>query len=205
MVFTDGSGLRQILRRIGATPSFACVAVLTVAIGVGANTAIFSVVEGILLKALPYPEPQRLVEVGHSAPGVNLQDAGIAPFLYLTYKDHSRTFSQVGLWNSGSSTVTGIGRPEQVDCTYLTFDVLQILGVQPAAGRLFSQRDDSPEGPETVVLTYAYWQKRFGASQSAIGRRFMIDGKAKEIIGVLPADFPAVVQHLAGATGIGRS
>jgi putative ABC transport system permease protein len=188
VVFTDRSGLRQILRRIGATPSFAWMAVLTVAIGVGANTAIFSVVEGILLKALPYPEPQRLVDVGHSAPGVNLQDAGIAPFLYLTYKDHNRTFSEVGLWNSGSSTVTGIGRPEQVDCTYLTFDVLQILGAQPAAGRLFSQRDDSPEGPETVVLSHAYWQKRFGGSQSAVGRRLMIDGKAKEIIGVLPAD-----------------
>ena len=188
-MFTDWSGVKQILRRIGRTPMFACVAVLTVAIGVGANTAIFSVIEGVLLKALPYPEPQRLVAVDHSAPGVSLQDAGVAPFLYFTYKDHSRTFLQVGMWQSGSNRVTGIGRPEQVDCTYLTFDVLQVLRAQPVAGRLFSQRDDSPEGPETVVLSYAYWQKRFGGSPSAVGRRLMIDGQGKEIIGVLPADF----------------
>ncbi len=155
---------RHVLRRLARSPLFTFIAVLTVAVGIGANTAIFSVIEGVLLKPLPYPHPEQLIEVDHTAPGVNITDAGAAPFLYLTYRDQSRTFQQLGMWNDDSVSVTGLAQPEQVDCVDVTDGVLPILGVHPVLGRLFSHRDDSPGSPETVVLTFGYWESRNSAA-----------------------------------------
>ena len=180
---------RYILRRLAWSPLFAATAILTVALGIGANTAIFSVIEGVLLKPLPYPNPEELIEVNHAAPGVNIEDAGAAPFLYFTYRDESRAFQQIGMWNGDSVSVTGVAEPEEVDGVDVTADVLPILGVQPVLGRLFSRRDDSPGSPETVLLTFGYWRTKFGGSTSVIGRRILIDGRAREVIGVLPRGF----------------
>src|SRR5579864_7595620 len=106
--------LKHILRRLSHTPMFTLIAVATLAIGIGANTAIFSVVEGILLKPLPYSHPGELVAVDHTAFGDNISHAGMAPFLYFTYREQNRTFEDVGMWDSGSVTVTGLAEPEQV-------------------------------------------------------------------------------------------
>ncbi len=181
--------LRQVLRRLARSPLFACIAVLTIAIGIGANTAIFSVIEGVLLKPLPYPHPKELIAVSHNAPGINLKDVGAAPFLYFTYRDQNRTFQDVGMWTDDSVSVTGLAEPEQVDAVDVTDGVLPILGIRPLLGRVFSRRDDSPGSPETVVLTFGYWKSKFGGSPSVIGRRLLIEGKAREIIGVLPREF----------------
>jgi predicted permease len=180
---------RHALRQLRRSPLFAVIVVITVAVGVGANTAIFSVIEGILLKPLPYPHPEDLVEIDHTAPGVNLKHAGAAPFLYFTYQDEGRTFRQIGLWNGDSVSVTGLAEPEQVDCVDVTYGVLPVLGVRPILGRLFSSNDDSPAGPQTVVLTFGYWKRKFGGSPAVIGQRIVIDGSAREIIGVLPHEF----------------
>ncbi len=180
---------RHLFRRLARAPLFFAIAVLTVAVGIGANTAIFSVIEGVLLKPLPYPHPEELIELDHNAPGMNIKDAGAAPFLYFTYRDDGRAFRQVGLWDDDSVSVTGLAEPEQVDGVDVTDGVLPILGVQPVLGRLFSRRDDSPGSPETVVLTFGYWKAKFGGARSVIGRRLVIDGRAREIIGVLPREF----------------
>src|SRR5262245_2946839 len=133
--------LKQILRRLVRMPLFSGVAVLTLAVGIGANTAIFSVIQGILLKPLPYPRSDELVTIDHSAPGINLPNAGSAPFLYFTYREQGRTFQDVGLWNTGTVSVTGLAEPEEVPTLFVTDAVLPLLGAQPALGRLFSRAD----------------------------------------------------------------
>jgi putative ABC transport system permease protein len=181
--------LNQILRRLLQLPAFTAVAVLTLAIGIGANAAIFSVIEGVLLKPLPYPKPDELVVLDHSAPGVNLKSAGAAPFLYFTYREDGRVFQDVAIWNRSTASVTGLGDPEEVQCVGVTDGVLPLLGVRPALGRLFAKEDDLPGSPGTVMVTAGYWRTRLGGSPSAIGRRILLDGRPKEVIGILPDTF----------------
>ncbi len=168
---------------------FAGVTILTLAIGVGANTAVFSVVNGVLLKPLPYPEPDRLVGVWHTAPGLGIKDLDASPSGYLTYREENHTFQDIGLWRGDSVNVTGIAEPEQVLAADVTDGTLPVLGVQPIVGRSFTSKDDVPGSPDTVMLTYGYWQRRFGGDPHAVGRRIVINGKAHEIIGVLPQSF----------------
>src|SRR5215470_1884872 len=168
--------LNQILRRLLHAPMFSAIAVATLAIGIGANTAIFSVAEGVLLKPLPFPHAEQLVVVDHAAPGVNLKSVGAAPFLYFTYRDEARLFQDIGLWESDTASVTGLAQPEEVQSLVVTDGVLPMLGVQPAIGRAFSKKDDEPGGPETVVLMAGYWRSKFGAEPSAVGRRIVLDG-----------------------------
>ena len=183
-------------------PMFTTVAVMTLAVGIGANAAVFSVIEGVLLKPLVYPRPDELVSVDHTAPGVNIKRAGFAPFLYFTYRGESRTLQDVGIWRTNTVSVTGRAEPEQVDSLDVSVSLLPLLGAQPALGRGFTQQDDSPGSPETVILTSGYWRSRFGADPSAVGQRLLLDGRAREIIGVLRDDFrfldrkPALVRPL---------
>ena len=153
--------LRHILRRLRQSPTFTAITVVTLALGIGANAAIFSVIEGVLLKPLPYPDPNRLVVVDHAAPGVNITSAGMAPFLYFTYREQNRKLQDIGMWTGDSLGVTGLAEPEQVPGIDVTDGVLPILGVQPVLGRLFSRQDDSPGSPRTVILSYGYWQARY--------------------------------------------
>jgi predicted permease len=192
-------GFKHILRRLLRTPLFTALTVLTLAIGIGANTAIFSVIEGILLRPLPFFQADELVAVDHAAPGVNLPNAGAAPFLYFTYREESRTFEDVGLWNSGTVSLTGLAEPEEIRSLNVTPNVLPILKVQPLFGRTFSEPDGKSEQPLTVMLTDGYWRTKFGGDQSIVGRTITLDGRSHEVIGVLPERFlfldvrPAVV------------
>jgi putative ABC transport system permease protein len=176
---------------------FTLVALVTLALGIGANTAIFSVVNAVLIKPLPYPEAQQLAGVWHVAPGV----AGISgnlncsPTMYFTYREESRTFQEFGLWSNDGVTVTGAGDPEQVQALDVTYGTLQALGVQPAMGRWFSQADDTPGAPNTVMLTYGYWQRHFAGSPSTVGRTLTVDAKPHTIIGVMPQNFRFLNSH----------
>src|SRR5580704_15212030 len=184
--------LRQVLRRFGRAPMFTAIALTTLALGIGANTAIFSVVNGVLIKPLPYPQAQQLIGVWHLAPGVSGITGNIncSPTMYFTYRDENRTFQDFGLWSNDGVTVTGGGEPEQVAAVDVTYGTLQALRVPPVAGRWFSQDDDSPGAPATVLLTYGYWQRHFGGEPaSAVGRTLLIDSKPHVIIGVMPQDF----------------
>lgn len=183
------SQLRQIVRRLWRAPVFTVITLITLAGGVGANIAVFSVVEGILLKPLPYPHPEALVGVWHTAPGLNLDEVNMAPSNYFIYREQNRVFQDVGIYQGDSVSVTGLGNPEQVQALDVTDGVLPILGLSPMLGRLFSRADDSPSGPDTVMLSYEYWQSHFGSDRSVVGRAIRVDGKARQIIGVMPKEF----------------
>ena len=183
------SQFRRVVRRLLRTPLFSLVAIVTLAVGIGANVAIFSVVNGVLLKPLPFSEPDRLVGVWHTAPGINLPVLNQGPATYLTYREENQTFEDVGLWDGTSVTITDLGEPERVQAMLVTDGTLGILRIDPVVGRRFTADDDRPGAPETVILTYAYWQRKFGGDSSAVGRIMTIEGKPHEVIGVLPESF----------------
>jgi predicted permease len=183
------SQLRQIFRRLGRSPIFTVVTLITLAAGVGANIAVFSVVEGVLLKPLPYPHPESLVGVWHTAPGLNLDDVNMSPSNYFIYREQGRVFQDIGLYQGDSVSVTGQGNPEQVHALDVTDGVLPVLGVTPMLGRWFNRADATPGSPETAMLGYGYWQSHFGSDRSVVGRVIKVDGKPHLIIGVMPKEF----------------
>ena len=132
---TIHSEIRNVARRLMRSPMFTTVTLLTIAIGVGANTAVFSVVNGVLLKPLPYPEPARLIGVWQTSSRLNIKDLNASPSDYFTFREESRTFQQFGLYTGGSVAVTGQAAPEMVRCMYVTEGTLNAMGVQPALGR----------------------------------------------------------------------
>src|SRR5271170_4125430 len=185
--FTDQ--LKQVARRLSRSPLFTVITLLTLAVGVGANTVIFSVVEGVLLKPLPYPHSDRLIGVWHSAPAIGINDLNMAPSVYFIDREQNKTFEDIGVYTADAMNVTGAGEPEHVRGLDVSDGTLAILGVTPVIGRLFTRQDDSPGAPETVLLSYGYWQQKFGGASSAIGRMIDVDGKPRQIIGVLPGGF----------------
>jgi putative ABC transport system permease protein len=181
--------VKHVWRRLIRSPMFTTITLVTLAVGIGANTAVFSVIDGVLLKPLPYSKPDELVAVWHTAPGLGIKDLNASPSTYLTYREEGRTFQDIGLWTSGNVSVTGLAEPEQAANLTVTDGTLPVLGVQPILGRGFTRKDDSPESPDTVILTYGYWQRKFAGDPSVIGRRIDIDSKPREVIGVLPSTF----------------
>ena len=162
------------LRALRRSPAFTAAALLTLAIGIGANTAVFSVVNSVLLQPLPYPDADRIVSVSHvapGAPGVASVSGGLRPSLsmYVTYAKENRAFDAIGVWAPTSLTVTGPAEPEQVRGVLVTDGTLQALNVPPLAGRWLTAADDKVAS-DTVMLGYGYWQRRFGGDRSAIGR-----------------------------------
>ena len=181
--------LRQILRRLGRSPGFTAITLLTLAIGIGATTAIFSVVDGVLLKPLPYPHPEQLVGLWHNPLGLKSSDWNMAAANYFIYREQSRTFQDVGIYDDGKATVTGLAQPDRVISLTVTDGILPILDVQLALGRAFNRADDRPGAPETAILGYSYWREKFGASSSIIGHTLTVDGQPRQIIGVMPQGF----------------
>src|SRR5918993_1487574 len=147
---------RHVVRRLAAMPLFTGMAVLTLALGIGANTAIFSVVSGVLLTPLPFPRSGELVALDHAAPGLDIPRAGAAPFLYFTYREDGRVFQDVAMWSTGTVSVTGLAQPEEVPTLFATEGLLPVLGVRPMLGRAFTRADDAPGSPETVIVTAGY-------------------------------------------------
>ena len=180
---------RYVLRRLGGTPGFTAITVLTLALGIGANTAIFSVIDGVLLKPLPYPHSEQLVGLWHAAPGVKIESLQMAPFLYFTYREQNRSFQDAGLWDADSDSVTGHGDPQRTRSLYVTDGTLPLLGLRPLIGRIFSAKDCQTGNPRTVILTYGYWQSHFGGAHSALGQLLTINGQPYEVIGVMPQSF----------------
>src|SRR5262245_8171681 len=166
--------VRFSLRALRRNPGFAAAAILTLAIGIGANTAVFSVVNGVLLKPLPYSEAGRLISVQHTAPGApGLMSASgdlrLSASMFFTYADHNRSFEAIGGWTAAAATVTGRGEPEEVRTITMTKGVLEALGVKPAVGRWLSEADQSPGAARVVMLSDGYWQRRLGGYAAGVG------------------------------------
>lgn len=194
--------VRYVLRGLRHNPTFTAVALLTLAIGIGANTAVFSVVNSILLKPLAYPHPEQLVALHQDAPGMagsnNTGGLMLSGSMYFTYSEQNHSFQALGVWLPVMATVTGLAEPEQVRAAVVSDGVLQAFSVLPALGRWFGPEDQKPGSPETVMLGYGYWQRRFGGERSVIGRGITVEARPFEIVGVMPKGF-----RLAGA-GVDR-
>jgi predicted permease len=189
--------LKFTFRRLRKSPGFAATVLLTLAIGIGANTAVFSVVNSVLLKPLPYPDSEQLVALWLNAPGAG----GLANFstglqlsasMYFTFSQQNRTFQSMGIWTPGTANVTGVAEPEEVRTEMISDGVLETLEAPPVAGRWLSAADQDPHGTKTVVLSYGYWQRRFGGDRSAIGRTIQVDAQTREVVGVMPRGFRLV-------------
>jgi predicted permease len=190
-VFFD---IRYGLRSLRHSPLFTVVALLTIAIGIAANVAVFTVMNSVLLKPLNYPKAEELVALHQVAPGAEgLADFEngllLSPSMYVTYSDHNQTFQSLGVWVTGTANVTGVAQPEQVRTVAVSDGVLQTLGVPPAVGRWFLPVDQEPNGPRRVMLSYGYWQRRFGGDPTVIGRNIIVDSQSREIVGVMPRGF----------------
>jgi putative ABC transport system permease protein len=183
--------LRHILRRLFRTPGFTFVAVGTLAIGIGANTAIFIIVNNVAIQPLSYPDADELVSISHTAPGLSGlgNRLGPSPSMYFTYRDENETFEHVGLWANRGSAVTGVGNPEQLRSLLVTHGTLDALNVPPLLGRWFSRDDDSPGSEQTVIVGYGFWQRKFGADAGVIGRQLEVDATPRTVIGVMPQGF----------------
>lgn len=186
---TVGGQFKHVLRRLRRAPVFTAFTLITLAAGIGANTAVFSVLEAVLLKPLPYPHSEQLAAVRLTAPGIHIKDFELSPSDYFIFREQSTTFQDIGLYQVDSVSVTGTAEPERVDALIVTDGMLPILGITPMLGRAFTKADDSPGAPDTAVLTYGYWRRKFGGDASVIGKAIILDGKQRQIIGVMPQRF----------------
>jgi putative ABC transport system permease protein len=183
--------LRLALRILRKSPGFAIVALLSLALGVGGNIAIFSVVNAVLIRPLPYAEPEKLVGVCNSAvfSGQVVNDWPLSLDMYSFYKEQARSFAEFGVWSAGSAAVTGTGDPEEVATVTMTHGVLRALGAPPYLGRWFSSADELPGAQKTVILSYKYWQRRFAGDDRALSQLVLIDFVPYQVIGVMPRSF----------------
>ncbi|MGA8731595.1 MAG: ABC transporter permease [Terracidiphilus sp.] len=193
------SDVRFALRRLGKSPGFTMTILLTLAIGIGANTAVFSVVNGVLLKPLPYPHSEELAALWMNAPGaggLSGLNSGLqlSPSMYLTFTRHNHSFQSMGVFQMRSANVTGFAQPEEVSAAFLSAGVLETLQVPAALGRWFTAADQDPRGAKTVMLSYGYWQRRFGGDRGVISRSLQVDGETRTIEGVMPKGFRVVDQ-----------
>ncbi len=183
--------MRYALRMIRTKPSFSVPALLSLALGIGANIAIFSVVNAVLIRPLPYPEPEKLVGVFNSAvfSGQVVKAWPLSLEMYTAYKESARSFEEFGVWSAGGAAVSGTGDPEQVAAVTMTHGVCRALGVKPYLGRWFSTRDERSGAQKTVILSYKYWQGKFGGDARVLGRLVVIDFVPHQVIGVMPRSF----------------
>src|ERR1700680_1426291 len=182
--------LRYGIRMLAKSPGFTAVAVLTLALGIGANTAIFSVVNSVLLRPLPFKNPERLVWAWGK---FNLgSHAAVSPPDFLDYRKLNTSFSHFGAYfvlDSSPSNLTTGERTEQVRSTMITADFFETLGVEPALGRTLQEADEQATDPQVIVLSYGLWQGRFGGDPGVVGRIFQLGGSSVKVAGVMPAGF----------------
>ena len=181
------SDVRHGARRLLRTPGFTAVSIITLALGIGATAAILSIVHAILLRPLPYDQADDLVVVWHASEALGYDRIRMTKAMFLTIEEDQTVFEQFGAWTGGSVTVTGLAEPENVDIMSVSGGVFPALRLRAEVGRLFQPADMHHEAAITVVLSHGYWERRFGADPSVIGRALTLDGMSVEVIGVLPA------------------
>ncbi|HJP93189.1 MAG TPA: ABC transporter permease [Pyrinomonadaceae bacterium] len=176
---------RTLLKR----PVFTVVAVFTLALGIGANTAIFSVVNAVLLRPLPLKDPDRLMTFWHSAPDKGLRHLDLSDAIFAYYRDRTRTFEGLAAYEDGESALAGSGDPEVVSSAAVTFNYFNVLGREPLYGRTFTPQEDTPGNNHVALLGYALWQRRFGGNPNIVGQSIKLDDTPTTVIGIMPPDF----------------
>jgi putative ABC transport system permease protein len=184
-----GFHLPHVLRRLGLAPGFSLVAILTIGLGVGANTALFSVIHTVLLMPLPYPQPDALISVWKASPVLKVKELEMSPADYFIFREQNRSFSSMGMWRGGMAAITGKGVPEQVRSVWSTEGTLAALGIEPMLGRAFTARDTEPDAADSVILSHGLWQRKFSGDAGVVGSRILVDGRPRQVIGIMPAHF----------------
>jgi predicted permease len=191
-------GARMLLKR----PGFTLIAVITLALVIGANTAIFSVVNTVLLRPLPLPEPDRLVTFCHSAPAQGLGELNLNDAHFAFYRDRSYMFEKIAAYEGEEVTLTGAGEPEVVAAARVTFNYFNVLGQEPLYGRDFLPQEDTPGNNHVAILSYGLWQRRFGGDLQILGQSIKLDNLPTTVVGVMPPGFnfpnPAERANMSG-------
>lgn len=186
--------IRYGLRTMRKSPGFTAVAVIALALGIGANTAIFSVVNALLLKPLPYKDAERLVLIWHTYPKLNLDQASVSAPSYIEYRDMTNSFEEVATATEWKVNLTGIGEPERLQGARVSYNLFTTLGVQPIAGRSFLAEEDQPGKNRVVVLSYGLWQRRFGGNPGLVGQTITLDGSSYDVVGIMPKGFVFMIE-----------
>jgi predicted permease len=188
---------QQAARRLWRSPAFTIASVLTLALAIGANAAIFAVVERVVLNPLPYPESDRLIALDHGSVVLKVASAmETTPGLYFIYKNRSQSLESAAIWGMGDRTLLGRGEPERLSVSHTTPSLATVLRVQPAVGRWFTDAEGRPWGPKAVVLSHGLWTRRFGSNPAVIGEPIVLDGERYEIVGVMPPTFSFPFPHV---------
>ncbi len=187
--------LRTGVRQMVKNPVVTAVAVATLGIGIGANTAVFSVINAVLLADLPYADPARLVAVTQSFPAIGVAGYGVSPPEYLDYRDRTRVFASVAGYARTTFDVTGDGESEPIDAVQASASLFATLGISPRIGRTFTTADESVGAPKVVVLNFDFWQRRYGGDPAVLGRAIRLNEQLYTIIGVMPERFEFPVDN----------
>ncbi|HXG67844.1 MAG TPA: ABC transporter permease, partial [Blastocatellia bacterium] len=179
--------LRYALRMLTKSPGFTAIAVIALALGIGANTAIFSVVNAVLLRSLPFKDPDRIIAINKVAEKGELP--GISSVEYFAWQEQGEVFEELAAHSTDSFILTGIGEPERLTCARLTASAFSLLGVQPVAGRVFLPEEDRPGNNQVVVVSQGFWQRRYGGDPNLIGQAITLNDKPYTVVGVMPASF----------------
>ena len=181
--------IRFALRGLLKRPAFTVIAVLTLALGIGANTAIFSVINAVLLQPLPLKDPDRLMTFWHSAPAKGLRHLDLNDALFAYYRERTHAFENIAAYEGGDIALTGNGDPEVVPAAAITYNYFSVLGREPLYGRAFTAKEDTPGNNNVAILSYSLWQRRFGGNPNVVGQSIDLDSTPTTIVGIMPADF----------------
>jgi predicted permease len=189
LIETTVRDLKYGLRLLQRSPGFAALAVLTIALGIGANSAIFSVINGVVRKPLGYPNPDRLMFITSQFPNLKFDKFWISPPEYFELTERSRAFSGIAAYTTGAMNLSDGDQPERVNAAFVTANMFDVLGVPPARGRAFTKEQDLPNAEPVAVISHELWQRNFAGDASVIGRAVQIQGRARTIIGIMPPEF----------------
>ncbi len=184
--------IRYALRQIRKAPGFAAVTVITLALGMGANTAIFSVVNGVLLRPLPFEDPDRLVRIWHTPPQSSFPGITrftVSPANFLDWQNQNHVFEHMAIYGFRALTLTGGDKAEQVTASPVSGAFFDTVGVKPMLGRVLLREEDEPGRSHVVVLSYRFWQEHFGSNREVVGHDITFDGMKYLVAGVMPPDF----------------
>jgi predicted permease len=181
--------IRYGVRLLRRSPGFTTLAVLTIGLGIGANSAIFSVINGVVRKPLPYPDSDRLMFITSQFPTLNFNKFWVSPPEYFDFKEHTKAFAHVGAYATGAMNLSEGDRPERVNAAFVTANMFDVLGVRPARGSVFTEEQDRPGADPVVLLSHELWARAFGADPSIVGKTVMIQGLQRTVLGVMPPGF----------------
>ncbi len=181
--------LRQAVRSLAKTPALSAIIIVTLSLGIGSAVAVFTLVDGVVLRPLPFPHSDQLVQIDHTVPELGFDSLGISVALYKWYRESSRAFEEVALYQPAEVTISGQARTERYDAARVTASLFGLLRVPPAVGRGFVEAEEAPGGADVVVIGHGLWRSRFGSDPELVGKNILVNDRSHQVVGVMPESF----------------